>query len=33
MKIKQAPAVQQTCRDQSSRKSRTQTIRQTADEY
>ena len=33
MKIKQTPAVQQTCRDQSSRKSRTQTIRQTTDEY
>jgi beta-glucanase (GH16 family) len=33
MKIKPTPAVQQTCRDQSSRKSRTQTIRQTTDEY
>jgi hypothetical protein len=31
MKIKQTPAVQQTCRDQSSRKLRTQTIRQTTE--
>src|SRR3979411_3249755 len=31
MKIKQTPAAQQTCRDQSSRKLRTQTIRQTTE--